>query len=146
MRSLWLLIAPLLVFTGCAASERLPERTAYVRANEMTAKDSVSVLRQQLYAGMPAEHARAALGGPDRRDTTAAADGQRRVQYVYRTRTTSFDPRSDGFDPVVVHEGVVSIKDGRVTDWNGLDDIPRLRGYYQHKSGAQAIRIQNQNR
>ena len=143
MRSVRLLLAPLLVVVGCASSEGLQERSAYVRANALSPKDSTYVLQQRIYEGMPAAHALAALGDPDRRDTTTAADGRPRVQYVYRARLTSFDPRSDGFDPAVVYEGIVSTENGRVVDWTGLHDIPQLRAYYRHKSGAQAIRIQN---
>ena len=40
----------------------------------------------------------------------------------------------------------VSIDDGRVVDWAGLHDIPQLRAYDRHKSGAQAIRIQDRKK
>ena len=40
----------------------------------------------------------------------------------------------------------VLIDDGRVVDWTGLHDIPQLRAYDRHKSGAQAIRIQNRKK
>lgn len=146
MRSVWLLLAPLLLFVGCASSEGLQERSAYVRANALSPKDSTYVLQQRIYKGMPVEHALAALGTPDRRDTTAVENSRLHVQHVYRARVTSFDPRSDGFDPAVVYEGIVSTEDGRVVGWTGLHDIPQLRAYYRHKSGAQAIRIQNRKK
>ena len=143
MRHVWGMLLSAALLTGCALSGASQDRAAYVRAQVLTGQDSTYVLQQRIYEGMPAEHALAALGPPDRRDTTTAADGRPRVQYVYRARVTSFDPRSDGFDPAVVYEGVVSTEDGRVVDWAGLHDIPQLRAYYRHKSGAQAIRIQN---
>lgn len=129
------------LLAGCALSGPSQDRTAYVQERGLVGKDSAYVLQERIYVGMPSDYALAALGSPHRRDTTATTGSARRVRYVYRSRTTSFDPRSDGFDPAVVQEGYVFVENDRVVDWAHLEDIPQLRAYYQHKSGAQSIRI-----
>lgn len=98
-------------------------RKTYVQENELTGKDSVRVLDQEVYRGMPAEHALAALGRPDGSDTTATEDG-RRIRFVYESGPNAFDPGSK-------HEGYLYTKDGTVTDWEDLDKIPRLDAYYE---------------
>ena len=98
-------------------------RTNYVNDNDLTAKDSLHVVQQKVYRGMPVEHALVALGEPDQRDTTSTEDGTR-IRYVYVARANAFDP---GSKP----RGYLYSEGGTVTDWKDLNRIPRLDAYYE---------------
>ena len=98
-------------------------RRSYVQDNDLTEKDSVHVLEGRIYRGMPIDHALAALGPPAGQDTTTT-EGDMRVEYMYRSRPNAFDPGS-------VHRAYVYAEDRTVTDWKGLDKIPRFDAYYE---------------
>ena len=98
-------------------------RESYVRENNLSGTDSVHVMQQRVYEGMPAEHALAALGSPNGSDTTSADDGIW-IEYLYRARANAFDPGN-------LPRGYLYARDGRVTGWKGLDRIPRLDAYYE---------------
>jgi hypothetical protein len=99
------------------------ERKTYVRENELSGTDSVHVMQKKVYEGMPVEHALAALGPPNEADTTSTDTGVR-VEYLYRARANAFDPGN-------VPRGYLYAMNGRVTDWEGLNRIPRLDAYYE---------------
>lgn len=98
-------------------------RKTYVHDNKLTGKDSVHVLDQRVYRGMPTEHALAALGRPDESDTTNTEDG-REIRYIYESGPNAFDPGN-------LKKGYLYTNDGAVTDWEDLDKIPRLDAYYE---------------
>ncbi|MFO8099925.1 MAG: hypothetical protein R6T83_09945 [Salinibacter sp.] len=98
-------------------------RRSYVQTNDLTEKDSVHVLEGRIYRGMPIDHALAALGPSAGQDTTTT-DGGTRVEYMYRSRPNALDPGS-------VHRAYVYAEDRTVTDWKGLDKIPRFDAYYE---------------
>jgi len=98
-------------------------RSAYVQKNELTRKDSVHVVQGRIYRGMPIEHALAALGPPNSQDTTTTEEGVR-VEYLYRSRPNAFDPGN-------VPRAYVYAVERTVTDWTGLEKIPRFDAYYQ---------------
>jgi hypothetical protein len=98
-------------------------REAYVQENELTEKDSLHVLEQTVYRGMPVEHALVALGTPNQNDTTATEEGTQ-IRYVYVAGPNAFDP---GNNP----RGYLYATDGTVTDWKNLGEIPRLDAYYE---------------
>jgi hypothetical protein len=77
----------------------------------------------RIYRGMPIDHALAALGPPAGQDTTTA-DGETRVEYMYRSRPNAFDPGN-------VPRAYVYAEEQTVTDWTGLDRIPRFDAYYE---------------
>lgn len=99
------------------------EREAYVGENNLSGTDSVHVMQQRVYEGMPVEHALAALGSPSGSDTTSTDDGVR-IEYLYRARANAFDPGN-------LPRGYLYATDGRVTGWDGLDRIPRFKAYYE---------------
>lgn len=99
------------------------EREAYVRENKLAGKDSVHVMQERVYEGMPVEHALAALGPPNHSDTTSTDDGPQ-IEYVYRARPNAFDPGN-------LPRGYLYAREGRITGWNGLNRIPRFDAYYE---------------
>ncbi len=112
--------------TACGSMNEMAfdqNRKTYVQENELTRKDSVHVLDQEVYRGMPTEHALAALGPPDERDTTAT-ENSRKIRYVYESGPNAFDPGN-------LKEGYLYTEDGAVTDWEDLDKIPALDAYYE---------------
>jgi hypothetical protein len=120
----FLLLTLALGLVACTATNKMmfdQERKNYVQENELTEKDSVHVVEQKVYRGMPVEHALAALGTPNRSDTTATEEGPR-IRYVYESRPNAFDPGNK-------HMGYLFVRDGRVTDWEDLKKIPRLDAY-----------------
>ncbi|ABC44167.1 hypothetical protein SRU_2838 [Salinibacter ruber DSM 13855] len=98
-------------------------RESYVQENALSGKDSVHVMEGRIYRGMPIDHALAALGPPAGQDTTTA-DGETRVEYMYRSRPNAFDPGN-------VPRAYVYAEEQTVTDWTGLDRIPRFDAYYE---------------
>ena len=98
-------------------------RGSYVQQNALSGKDSVHVMEGRIYRGMPIDHALAALGPPAGQDTTTA-DGETRVEYMYRSRPNAFDPGN-------VPRAYVYAEEQTVTDWTGLDRIPRFDAYYE---------------
>ena len=98
-------------------------RESYVQENELSGRDSVHVTEGRIYRGMPIDHALAALGPPAGQDTTTA-DGKTRVEYMYRSRPNAFDPGN-------VPRAYVYAEEQTVTDWTGLDKIPRFDAYYE---------------
>jgi len=111
--------------TGGALSSMFNDgRESYVQENGLTGKDSIHVMQGRIYRGMPVTHALAALGPPNDQDTTTTADGQRRVEYLYRARANAFDPGN-------LPRAYVYATDETVTDWRGLDQIPRFDAYYE---------------
>lgn len=122
----FLLLILALGLVGCTAANKMgfnQGRKDYVQEKELTGKDSVHVVEQRVYRGMSVEHALAALGTPNRSDTTATEEGPR-IRYVYESRPNAFDPGSK-------HMGYLFVREGRVTDWEDLDKIPRLDAYYE---------------
>jgi len=121
-----LLLITALIGAGCGAtggSMFSDGRSAYVQQNELTRKDSVHVVQGRIYRGMPIEHALAALGPPNSQDTTTTEEGVR-VEYLYRSRPNAFDPGN-------VPRAYVYAVERTVTDWTGLEKIPRFDAYYQ---------------
>jgi len=98
-------------------------RESYVQENALSGKDSVHVMEGRIYRGMPIDHALTALGPPAGRDTTTA-DGQTRIEYMYRSRPNAFDPGN-------VPRAYVYAEEQTVTDWANLDKIPRFDAYYE---------------
>ena len=99
-------------------------RESYVQENGLTGKDSIHVIEGRIYRGMPIEHALASLGPPTSQDTTTTADGQQRVEYLYKARANAFDPGN-------LPRAYVYAIDQTVTDWKNLDEIPRFDAYYE---------------
>lgn len=99
-------------------------RESYVREHELSETDSVHVMEGRIYRGMSIDHALAALGPPDGQDTTTTADGQRRVEHLYKARPNAFDPGN-------LPRAYVYAMDQKVTDWTDLDKIPRFDAYYE---------------
>jgi hypothetical protein len=124
-----LLLCATLLGAGCGAaggsmtSMFSDGRAAYVKETDLTRKDSVHVVEGRLYRGMPIEHALAALGPPNSQDTTTTEEGVR-VEYTYRSRPNAFDPGS-------VPRAYVYAVEQKVTDWTGLEKIPRFDAYYK---------------
>lgn len=99
------------------------DRHSYVQEEGLTGPDSAHVVQGRIYQGMPVEHAVAALGPPDRRDTTTT-DGQPRVRLTYRARPNAFDPGN-------LARAYVVAEAGRVAEWENLSLIPRFDAYYE---------------
>ena len=121
-----LLCAAAATLVACSTATSLlnnDRRAAYVRDNNLSGKDSVHVMQQRLYRGMPIDHALAALGPPHSQDTTTVG-GRTRVSYVYQARANAFDPGS-------LPRATVHAQDQAVTDWNDLHRVPRFDAYYE---------------
>ena len=120
-------LAAVLLFTACGTASSLltdDRRESYVRENDLSETDSVHVVEGRIYRGMFIDHALAALGPPDGQDATATADGQRRVEYLYKARPNAFDPGN-------LPRAYVYAMDQEVMDWTDLDKIPRFEAYYE---------------
>ena len=121
------IFAGIVLFTACGTASSLltdDRRESYVRKNDLSETDSVHVMEGRIYRGMSIDHALAALGPPDGQDTTATADGQRRVEYLYKARPNAFDPGN-------LPRAYVYAMNQKVTDWTDLDKIPRFEAYYE---------------
>ena len=127
MRRFGLLCLAVVFLAACGTTTSLlndDRRQSYVQENELTGKDSVHVMEERIYRGMPIDHALAALGPPSTQDTTTADDGSLRVEYMYRARANAFDPGN-------LHRGYVYAQDEQVTGWKDLNKIPRFDAYYE---------------
>jgi len=122
---LLLLLVSAGLLAACASVDPMatPDRSAYVRENDLTGTDSVHVMEGRIYRGMPAAHARAALGFPNETDTTSTENGPR-VRYVYQARPNAFDPGN-------LARAYVHAEADRVTGWENLIRIPRFDAYYE---------------
>ncbi len=119
--------AAAVLLTACGSASSLftdGGRESYVRKNDLSGKDSVHVMEQRIYRGMPISHALAALGPPHRQDTTTTAEGRTQVEYVYQARANAFDPGN-------MSRAYVYAQDQAVTDWKNLNQIPRFDAYYE---------------
>lgn len=122
-----LFLSATLVLTACgttSSSMFSDGRRSYVRSNKLTEKDSVHVMQERIYRGMPIEHALAALGPSSSQDTTATADGRTRIEYMFESRPNAFDPGN-------LHRAYVYATNQKVAGWKDLDKIPRFDAYYE---------------
>jgi hypothetical protein len=122
-----LLLAATLFVTACGTTGYLSgndRQEDYVRKHTLTEKDSLHVMEGRIYEGMPINHALAALGPPSRQDTTTAADGSTRIEYMYRARANAFDPGN-------LHRAYVYATNQTVSGWKDLNKVPRFDAYYE---------------